>query len=708
VTAPDPAAILGLLDEEQRRVAETVGRPLSVVAGAGTGKTRAITGRIAYGAATGALDPTATLAVTFTTRAAATLRHRLSDLSVTGVQARTFHSAALRQARYFWPRAYGCALPTVADSTFPLAMAALSRLGLSSDTVVARELLAEISWTKQASVLPEDYPATARRANRHVADLAPSAVADLLVAYEREKQAAQVIDFDDVLLCAVALLAEHPQVAAEVRRTYRHFVVDEYQDVTAVQQRLVDLWVAGRHDICVVGDPAQTIHGYAGARSSFLLQFADRQPGAEVVTLTRDYRSTPQVVGCANALMRSHGGLTLTAQRPAGPPVAFVDSGTPHQEASAVATWLADRYEAGRAWGEMAVLYRVHAQAGLLELALAERGIPYRLAGSERFFERAEVAQALRVLGAAAQEDPGAAAVGVTQEKLRSLGWKETPPTAGRAREIWESFQTIADLIAGLAEADPRLTIGAASGELARRAREDDVPLRDGVTLTTLHAAKGLEWEVVAIIGANDGLIPFVRATTKDQIAEERRLLYVGLTRARTDLRISWARTDRGTPRDPSPFLAGLAQAGAGTGEATEGVAASAATSSSADVLASLGLNRSGAAEAVRRPTALATHCSRCGEPLSSAAERNLGHHRDCASEAATALATHLERWRADEARRQGVPAFCIVTDAGLLAVAEASPRDMAALEAIDGLSSRARSRYGSQLIALVDEFAQA
>ncbi|HEY8664304.1 MAG TPA: ATP-dependent helicase, partial [Propionibacteriaceae bacterium] len=312
MAAPHPDEILRELDPEQLEVATSLGEPVVVIAGAGTGKTRAITHRIAYGALTGALDPSSTLAVTFTTRAAGELRGRLATLGVNGVHARTFHSAALRQAQYFWPKAYGTALPQVTEGRFSVVAEAARRLGLPTDTSVIRDVSGEVSWAKVSNVEPESYAALAKASGRSVAGIEPDAVGRLLVTYDNLNRDRGRIDFDDILLCTVALLSDHEDVAAQVRRTYRHLVVDEYQDVSPVQQRLVDLWLGPNQDVCVVGDPAQTIHTFAGARAEYLLSFASRHPGARKVELVRDYRSTPEVVEVANRVLAGSGQRHVT------------------------------------------------------------------------------------------------------------------------------------------------------------------------------------------------------------------------------------------------------------------------------------------------------------------------------------------------------------------------------------------------------------
>src|SRR3954469_5887384 len=325
----DPDAVLTGLDPEQREVATALTGPVCVLAGAGTGKTRAITHRIAYGVHAGVYTPQQVLAVTFTARAAGEMRTRLRDLGVQGVQARTFHAAALRQLHYFWPQAVGGAAPEVAPHKAGLVAEAGSRLRLRLDRSAVRDLAAEVEWAKVSLLTPDTYPAAARGAGRDPAGLDATAMARLLQVYEDVKAERGVIDFEDVLLVTAGVLQDHPQIAETVRRQYRHLVVDEYQDVSPLQQRLLDLWLGGRDELCVVGDASQTIYSFTGASPRYLLDFQRRYPAAQVVRLVRDYRSTPQVVGLASRLLdrvpvaQRQARVELVAQRPAGPEPTF-------------------------------------------------------------------------------------------------------------------------------------------------------------------------------------------------------------------------------------------------------------------------------------------------------------------------------------------------------------------------------------------------
>ena len=488
-------ALLERLDPEQRAVATTLDGPLAVIAGAGTGKTRAITHRIAYGVAIGRYVPTAVLAVTFTTRAAGELRGRLQQLGARGVQARTFHSAALRQAQYFWPRVHGGELPAVLDNRMSLVAESAHRLRIPVDTARLRDLVSEISWAKVSNTSAEDYPRIAAAGDRRIASMDSETIARVFAGYEAAKRDRGRIDFEDILLCAAGLLSEHPDIRSEVHRTYRHLVVDEYQDVSPLQQALLDLWAGERSDLCVVGDPAQTIHSFAGARANYLTGFAARHRNATVIRLVRDYRSTPQVVRSANAIMKTAPGggmtaVTLQAQRSAGPDPLLVEAADEASEAAAVADWIVALATDGVPYREMAVLFRINAQSPLVEQALADRKIPYLVRGGERFYERPEVRQALHALrNHVRSADPGSGSgVEEMQGVLGALGWTPQPPQgAGAVRERWESLAALLSVAEDLPGTDgQRGTAGlvdvVAELEPARRrpARADG-PGRDGV-----------------------------------------------------------------------------------------------------------------------------------------------------------------------------------------------------------------------------------
>ena len=561
-----PDALLAALDPEQQEVALATRGPVCVLAGAGTGKTRAVAHRIGYAVATGVVRPDRVLAVTFTTKAAGELRGRLRQLGAMAVpgagleqvQARTFHSAALRQLTHFWPSTVGGPAPAVLDSKIGLLAEAARRLRMRLQLAELRDAAAEIEWAKVTQVRPEDYPLACEKAGR-AGPLAAATLAALYAGYEDLRSQRNVVDFESVLELTAAILAAHPAAAAAVRDRYRYFVVDEYQDVNPLQKLLLDQWAGDRDDVCVVGDPRQTIYSFTGATPAYLTRFTLQYPGATVIRLVRNYRSTPQVVALANRLFAAPGQ-ALVAQRPGGPAPKLTEHADEQAEAAEVARQAAELVSAGTPARELAVLVRTNAMTSRYEEALASAGVPFQLRGAERFFDRTEVRQAVNLLRVAARsvsadENPAAA----VRPVLTGLGLTSQPPGGrGKARERWESLDTLAQLTADFFAAAPQASLADLAAELELRSALGHSPDPGGVTLASLHAAKGLEWDVVFLPCLTDGAVPIVYAQSAEAIEEERRLLYVGITRARQRLFLSWslARAPGGRQtRKPSRFL---------------------------------------------------------------------------------------------------------------------------------------------------------
>ncbi len=644
--------ILEALDPQQREVATALHGPVCVLAGAGTGKTRAMTHRIAYGVRVNAYNPQAVLAVTFTARAAGEMRQRLRILGVEGVQAKTFHAAALRQLSYFWPEVIGGQMPVLAPQKAQLVAAAARSLGHSVDRIAVRDLASEIEWAKVSLVAAEDYARVTADAGRPApAGFERSVIADLMRGYEEVKTERVVLDFEDILLLLADIIGRHHEVGDTVRRQYKHFVVDEYQDVSPLQQYLLDQWLGGREELCVVGDPSQTIYSFAGASPEHLLGFPRRYPEATVVRLVRDYRSTPQVVDLANGLMGRGGAdaVELVAQRPSGPEVAYVAHADESAEAAGVAERVESLISAGVPASEVAILYRTNGQSENLEDALSQRGIGYMVRGGQRFFDREEVKKAMVLLRGAAiaavEEDVPVA----VRDALLDAGWAEEPPAPrGAVRERWDSLNALV----GLAD-EWEGSLREFTNDLAERASAQHAPTVDGVTLTTLHAAKGLEWDAVFIVGMSEGLMPISLAETERAVAEEKRLLYVGITRAREYLTLSFARAR------------------------TEG------------------------GRAARKRTRF---LERWWPDARSAPKKR-------APAAAMALDAHdlrlfesLKQWRLAHAQADAKPAFTVLVDASLVEIAQRRPGTLGALASIRGVGASKLDRYGVEILELVAE----
>ncbi|MDD7965184.1 ATP-dependent DNA helicase UvrD2 [Actinomycetospora lemnae] len=691
------------LDPEQRAAVLAPRGPVCVLAGAGTGKTRTITRRIAHLVSAGHVRSGQVLAVTFTARAAGEMRTRLRDLGVGGsgqppVQARTFHAAALRQLRYFWPRVVGGAPWEVLEGKLRLVGQAAQRAGAPTTRESLRDLAGEIEWAKASLVPASDYAAAAGKAARDV----PAPVEQVTAVYETYealKNRAEVLDFDDLLLHTAAALEEHPEVAHEFHERYRCFVVDEFQDVTPAQHRLLRAWLGGRDDLTVVGDANQTIYSFAGASPSYLLDFPRVFPEATVVRLVRDYRSTPQVVSAANTVIGAARGraagsrLRLEGQRPPGPAPDFAEHDDEPAEAAAVASAIRELIDEGVAPAEIAVLYRVNAQSEVYETALGDAGIAYQVRGGERFFQRTEVRTAVAALRTAATRAPedarGAGMVTLVRAVLGEQGLTEEPPAGaagqGAARQRWESLRALAELAEELVAAVPDADLAAFLAELTTRAQAQHPPTVQGVTLSSLHAAKGLEWDAVFLVGLTDGTLPIQHADGDDDaVEEERRLFYVGVTRARVHLRLSWALSRNAggrRSRRRSRFLYGLVP--------EEHPAARVPT----------GRGENGGSRG--KPT-----CRLCGKPLGDPGSAKLGRCSTHPSDVDESLLEALKAWRSAEAKQRSVPAYVVFTDATLIALAEQRPHDPSGLVAIPGIGSSKLERYGADVLTLVREHA--
>ncbi|WP_143340432.1 ATP-dependent helicase [Demequina sp. NBRC 110057] len=654
--------ILEALDPEQRQVATALHGPVCVLAGAGTGKTRAITHRIAYGVQVDAYNPQSVLAVTFTARAAGEMRQRLRALGAPGVQARTFHAAALRQLSYFWPQVVGGQIPQLVEHKAPLVGRAARVAGLQPDRLTVRDLASEIEWAKVSLVSPDDYVRVTADAGRPApAGVERRQVVDVMRAYEEAKTESVVLDFEDILLLLADIIGRHGEVGEQIRRQYRHFVVDEYQDVSPLQQFLLEQWMGDRNELCVVGDPAQTIYSFAGASPQHLLGFTRTHPGAAVVRLVRDYRSTPQVVNLANGLMAQRGaagmGVELVSQRASGPEPEYTAYEDDAAEAAGVADRIGRLVAAGTPASQIAVLYRMNTQSEVLEEALSTRGIGYLVRGGQRFFDREEVRKAMVLLRGAAVAPSDEPLGSQVRSALSDAGWSEEPPAArGAVRERWDSLQSLVQLADDVDEdAGGSATMREFVEHMVERAQAQHAPAVDGVTLTTMHAAKGLEWDAVFVIGCSEGLLPVKMAETPEAVEEERRLLYVAITRAREHLHLSFARSRK--------------EGGRATRKRTrfldkwwpDAVRPRERRASTKDALRELD------ADQVR-------------------------------------LYEALKAWRLAIAQRDSKPAFTVLVDTTLVEIAQRRPGTLGELAQVRGIGASKLDAYGQQVLEVVAE----
>lgn len=694
----DSLRVVDDLDEEQREAVLAPRGPVCVLAGAGTGKTRTITRRIAHLVAGGHVAASQVLAVTFTQRAAGEMRARLralsadwADISAESVQAMTFHAAARRQLSYFWPRVVGNTSWQLLDTKFSVVAQAANRAGLQTSTDDVRDLASEIEWAKGSLISPEGYAAAVATAGRDIPFDAEK-IATIYAGYETLKarrDGTALLDFDDLLLHTAAAIENDAAVAQEFRDRYRCFVVDEYQDVTPLQQRVLDAWLGERDDLTVVGDANQTIYSFTGATPRYLLDFSRRFPDAAVVRLERDYRSTPQVVSLANRVIAGARGrmagskLHLVGQRAPGPKPTFAEHPDEVAEAAAVAKSIKRLIESGTQAAEIAVLYRINAQSEVYEEALTEAGIPFQVRGGEGFFSRQEIRQSLVALQRAAERgaEPEAPLPETVRTLLEPLGLSAEPPAGTKARERWEALTALAELVDEEVAQRPSLELRTLIVELRQRADARHPPVVQGVTLASLHAAKGLEWDAVFLVGLADGTLPISHALShgpdSEPVEEERRLLYVGITRARIHLALSWAlaRAPGGRQsRKPSRFLNGIAP------------------QSSAEA----------APSRPRRSRGATPRCRVCNSALTTPPAIMLRRCETCSADLDEELLGQLKDWRLRISKEMNVPAYVVFTDNTLIAIAETLPADDAALVAIPGIGARKLEQYGPDVLALV------
>ena len=543
--AIDNAQILAELDPDQLAVVTAISGPVCVIAGAGTGKTRVITNRIAYAINAGVTDPTKVLALTFTAKAAGEMRARLRVLGISNAAARTFHSAALKQLLYFWPYAFGGQFPSLLTTKSGFISQAITRaeVAIPAQVNALREIASEIEWAKVLEISPADYQERAIESSRLVKlpnsktqgeNL--SMIAQVYEAYESLKKQERTLDFEDVLLLTVGMLEEDRGVRERVRDQYRYFTVDEYQDVSPLQQRLLNLWLGNREELCVVGDAAQTIYSFAGATSNFLLNFQNRFPNAQVFRLSRGYRSTPEIINSANRILRqanlvSDHGIELQSANEHGDKPMVNGFNTSADEISYVVGEVAKEIAKGTDSSEIAILARTNAQLDQVKSALNNLKIASQIKSGERFFDRVDVRDAMRVIRSASVLP---SEIGDWYTDLVSV-----------LRPFGDADYVIAFLrLAKSIQENGGTNMRAFLREIEDRAEQNNPPTLPGITLATLHAAKGLEWNHLFLIGVSDGVLPM-----GNDLNEERRLFYVGVTRAKQRIQITYA-------GKPSVFLA--------------------------------------------------------------------------------------------------------------------------------------------------------
>jgi DNA helicase-2/ATP-dependent DNA helicase PcrA len=647
-----PERLLEDLNPAQREaVAATLG-PLAIIAGAGSGKTRVISRRAAFAIETGAVPADQILLVTFTDKAAGEMVERMAALGHRGVMARTFHAAALAQLRHFWPAGHGGAsLPSILDSKLRLLAPLVGRLPGGYKFTPAKDVADTIEWAKVRRIAPGSWLDEGGERAPIPADLFGRLYGD----YERVKEKAGLLDFEDMLVRTVELLERDAGAAELIRSRKRWFSVDEYQDTNPLSERLLELWLGEYRDVAVVGDPDQTIYSFTGATPEFLMTFEGRHQGARTVTLAENYRSSPQILELANRLLAYGGRQPMTATMPSGPVPAVCRFADSEAEVHEVAAWCRAMVAAGVAPSETAVLVRINAQLPAIEDALTRAGIGFMVRG-QRFFQRREIREARHLLRTVHPPEVGAALLAAVELLLVDrMGLGDVAADAGQeSRDRAASLELFLGIVEDLGAANPAVTIDAVLAELERRDAAESAASADGVNLLTYHRAKGLEWDAVYLPALDEGLVPIRQARDIQEVAEERRILYVGITRARRYLALSCS------SRRPSRFLDELLPPQPGARSAAAG----------------------------RRKAGVRVLP---GAPLIAASAPD------------EALLEALRVWRRERAAADEVPAYVVAHDTTLAEIADIRPRTLPALRRVRGMGPAKLERYGPEILAVIE-----
>ncbi|MFN8052959.1 MAG: ATP-dependent DNA helicase UvrD2 [Acidimicrobiales bacterium] len=648
---------------------------LRILAGAGSGKTRVLTRRIARRVVDGEVDPRRVLAVTFTRKAAAELRQRIERVGLRGgINAGTFHAVAYTQLRQRWEER-GVTPPELLDRKVGF----VARIVRGRSSTLPLDIVSEIEWAKARMISAGDYAAQAASAGRRI-PIDATAVAEIYARYEEEKLKRRMVDFDDLLRLATRDIEADAEFAAARRWRFRHLFVDEFQDVNPLQFRLLQAWVGPDVDLCVVGDPNQAIYAWNGADSRFLDDFDRLVPGSHTIELTENYRSTPQILGLANTVLTLTPSrrFDLVPNRPNGavPQIRSYESET--AEARGIARLARDAHRPGARWSDQAVLVRTNAQLTAFEEAFAAAGIPFRSRGGGRLLDQPEIRDLLTQLRR------GGGSLGMHLADLDTmLGSDASDLTPERAANVGEFVRMGREFL----DLEPDGTSANFLAWLNSALRNDEgAGLGDAVDLSTFHAAKGLEWPVVYVAGLEEGLVPIHYANTPESAAEETRLLYVALTRAERQLTLTWAEKrsfgTRSQSRKRSPLLE------------TVGIAIELLRESNQPI----DLRASVAAVAAERAKLRSTdggtrpaRASRAGASTELSADDS-------------ELFDRLKRWRIEQARAADVPAFVIFNDATLSEVARQRPATHQELLAVSGIGTVKAQRFGPDLLRIVNE----
>ncbi|MCA1840790.1 MAG: ATP-dependent DNA helicase UvrD2 [Actinobacteria bacterium] len=648
-TVLDKAIARGL-NEQQCQALSILRGPVCILAGAGSGKTTTITRRIANQVRTGTFLPSEILAVTFTDKAAKEMVSRLRTLSVQEVRARTFHSEALSQYRRFTTEPF-----EILGSKGAILASLVQSLPMPYRFTSLRDIATEIEWAKNQRIRPSQYEA---RLGDHEGPIPEDLMTRVFASYEKRKQASRQIDFEDLLENTISIFESNLSALSEVRESYRSFTVDEYQDVNVLQQTLLDLWLGERDDLCVVGDDYQSIFSFTGASARYLLDFPKRFPACNVITLTTNYRSTPEILSVANRLAPLLEGKPkiLRPAVPAGPSPTISRFTLAEEEVDFIVRKTKELRHDGTGWSQIAVLYRINGRSEELESAFAKAKIPFQVKDS--VFLRRPAARSILARLRRSSKLPAASTV---HELANELGYEPDSDHSGDEATRQADLARFIALASG-AEGD----IASFIKDLEKRFASDESA--DGVQILTYHRAKGLEFQSVFLPRCEDKELPFALSKTPQQIAEERRLFYVGITRAKRDLFITWV-TLRSNERKKAQSASVFLQEIGWVDRAANGATGSAGSSG---------------------PAATAVQGTKKPRVVESVDARD------------KALFEALRNWRLDKSKQEAVPAYVVFHDRTLAQIVSVRPKDAGALAAIPGIGSTKCARYADEVLKIV------
>ncbi len=680
--------ILTNLNKEQLEAVTAKEHPLIIIAGAGSGKTRVLTRRIAHRILTGDADARHTLAVTFTKKAANELKQRLRAFQMRDeIDAYTFHAAALRILQRYW-ESKGQLPFDLVESKFRIVSEAMASVGTTARSharplrrfeagaaenelnrrSVISAVTAEIEWAKARGINPDGYPDAAVGSNR-ITPLTASEIRDIFRSYEAIKVRLRKIDYDDLIIWATHALTSDQQFAATERYRMRHLYIDEFQDINPVQMSLVNALLGGRQDLCVVGDPNQAIYSWNGAEPKLIATLAAKYPTSKTIALAQNYRSTPQILALAGTLLKGQNLLgenatELVANLPDGPIPSIRTFGDDRAETNTVAVRAKLAHQPGTTWADIAILARTNAQLIPFQTKLKELGVPVFLAGESNYLSQSEVRAILTILERDNSSVRGSSLYSRLEATVEAA-LRNLPETSPAYQNLNLFLELSHEHLASSPESDA-LALAQWLRIEAQNAKADIN--RDAVSLSTFHKAKGLEWKTVFIVGMEDGLVPIARAESRAALQEEQRLLYVAITRAQRDLHLSWAKQrsfgDHQLHRDPSPYLAKLQD---------EIAVLSGQIATNEQALTAI--------RSARRKLQLS------GTPLTDQQQ---------------AVMTSLRLWRSKKSKELGVPAHLILHDNSLRMVATHLPSTVEALAKIAGIGSAKASKFGADLLRCI------